>query len=124
MTTLRWSPTKSPVVAATQSSTSRLVSQASPSIGHVNRGGFVPHVGQLDLCIQDGIEDGHDMVAGEREYPFATEAIERLGNDIGPTRFLRHFTILRFKLREQGDKPGMSRGTRSAEDVVGQEHRQ
>jgi hypothetical protein len=52
-------------------------------VGHVHGGGFVPHVNEVDARIQRGIEDRHDVVAGQREDTPATETAKRTSDDVG-----------------------------------------
>jgi hypothetical protein len=57
--------------------------QAAMGVGHVHGGGFVPHVNEVDARIQRGIEDRHDVVAGQREDTSAAETAKRTSDDVG-----------------------------------------
>ena len=57
--------------------------QAAMSIGHVHGGGFVPHVNEVDAHIQGGVEDRHDVVAGQREDAPAADTAKRTSDDVG-----------------------------------------
>ena len=52
-------------------------------VGHVHGGGFVPHVNKVDTRIQRGVEDRHDVVAGQREDAPAADAAKRTSDDVG-----------------------------------------
>jgi hypothetical protein len=50
---------------------------------HVHGGGLVAHVHELQARADDGIEHGHDVVAGEREDLADPGAVERAHEDVG-----------------------------------------
>ena len=57
--------------------------QAAVGVGHVHGGGFVAHVDEVDARVERGVEDRHDVVAGQREDAPAADAAKRTGDDIG-----------------------------------------
>jgi hypothetical protein len=65
---------------------------------------FVPHMYELDFRPEHGIEDRHNVVAGQRKDPSATKPLERLGDDIGSAQVLRHVAILHFCFQISGRK--------------------
>ena len=60
-----------------------LAGQAAMGVGHVHGGGFVPHVNEVDVRIQRGIEDRHDVVAGQREDTSAADTAKGTSDDVG-----------------------------------------
>ena len=67
-----------------------LAGQAAVGISHVDRGSLVAHVNEIEAGVERGIEDRHDVVAGEGEHALAAEALERLGYDVGAAQHLAH----------------------------------
>ena len=76
-----------------------LAGQASPGVRHVHGGRLVAHMHEIEPGLERGVEDRHDVVAGEREHVAAAEPLERTGNDVGaaqipgslrPHRFVVH----------------------------------
>ena len=59
-------------------------------VGHVDGGGLVADVDEIEAGVERGVEDRHDVVAGEREHALAAEALERLGYDVGAAQRLAH----------------------------------
>ena len=57
--------------------------EAAVGVGHVHGGGFVADVNEVDAGIQRGVEDRHDVIAGQREDASAAEAAKRTSDDVG-----------------------------------------
>src|ERR1700688_3679913 len=68
------------------------------SIGHVHGGGFVAHVNEVDVRIQRGVEDRHDVVAGQREDAPAADAAKRTSDDVGAAQGVAHLLAWTFNL--------------------------
>jgi hypothetical protein len=71
-----------------------LPGEPAVGIGHVHGGGLVAHVNEVEANLERGVENRHDMVAGEREHAAAAEALERSGNDVGAAERLGHALIV------------------------------
>jgi hypothetical protein len=59
-------------------------------VGHVHGGGFVPHVNEVDAGIQRGVEDRHDVVAGQREDASAADTAKGTSDDVGAAQGVAH----------------------------------
>ena len=67
-----------------------LAGQPAVRVGHVDGGGLVADVDEIEAGVERGVEDRHDVVAGEGEHALAAEALERLGYDVGAAQRLAH----------------------------------
>ena len=67
-----------------------LAGQAAVGVGHVDGGGLVADVDEIEIGVERRIEDRHDVVAGEREHAAAAEPLERSGHDVGAAQRLAH----------------------------------
>jgi hypothetical protein len=56
----------------------------------VDCGRFVPHVNQLKVCIESGIEHRHDVISGEREYALHARCNEGLHERVSAALFRLH----------------------------------
>ena len=68
-----------------------LAGQPAVGVRHVHGGGLVAHVHEIELGLERGVEDRHDVVAGQREHALAAEPLERAGDDIGAAQRLAHW---------------------------------
>ena len=68
-----------------------------PAVGvrHVDRGGLVAHMHEIETGVERGVEDRHDVVARKREDAPAPQALERAGDDVGAAQRLAHDMSLR-----------------------------
>ena len=64
--------------------------QPAVGVGHVDGCGFVADVDQIEIGIEGGVEDRHDVIAGQREHAAAAETLERPGDDVGAAQRSRH----------------------------------
>ena len=64
-----------------------LTGDARVSIGHVHGAGLVAGVDQLDLRVERGVEDRHDVVARQCEDAARAGSLQRLDQRIGATVF-------------------------------------
>ena len=67
-----------------------LAGQPPVRVGHVYGGGLVADVDEIEAGVERGIEDRHDVVAGEGEHALAAEALERVGYNVGAAQRLAH----------------------------------
>ncbi len=67
-----------------------LAGEPAPRISHVDRSRLVAHMHEIEIGLERGIEDRHDVIAGKREHTPAAEASERLRNDVGASKRLGH----------------------------------
>ena len=72
-----------------------LAGQPAVRVGHVHRGGFVPRVHQVEPCVQCGIEQRHDVVAGQREDALIAGVFQRAHDDVGAAKGLGHAEVSR-----------------------------
>jgi hypothetical protein len=79
-------------------------SQPAMGVGHVDGRRLVADMDEIEIGVERGVEDRHDVVAGQREYAMAAEALQRSGNDVGaaqrpghvrPFKFMRNLTAAR-----------------------------
>ena len=56
--------------------------QTSPRIRHVDRSRFVAHMHEVEIRLERGIEDRHDVIAREGKHLPAAEATERTSDNI------------------------------------------
>ena len=80
-----------------------LAGETAPRIRHVDRSRLVAHVHEIEVRVESGIEDRHDVIAREGENPPAAEAGERAGNDVGASRRPGHGIC--FKVADTGSIP-------------------
>ena len=66
-------------------SDARPTREPSPRIRHMHRRRFLPHVQQLDLRIQAGVEHRHDLIARERKDSIHALRPQRPSNHIHPS---------------------------------------
>ena len=64
--------------------------EAAVRVGHVHGGRLVAHVDEIEAGIERGVEDRHDVIAGQREHAPAAEALQRSGDDVGAAQRLAH----------------------------------
>ena len=64
--------------------------QAAMGIGHVHGGGLMADVNEVDAGVERGVEDRHDVVAGQREHAPAAKAVKRASNNVGAAQGVAH----------------------------------
>ena len=72
-----------------------LAGQAAVGVGHVDGGGLVADMDEIEIGVERRVEDRHDVVAGQREHAVAAEALQRSGNDVGAAQRLGHVRPLK-----------------------------
>ena len=55
-------------------------------IGHVDAGRFMARMDQLDAGVEQGIEQRHDVIAGQRKDVFDASALQGLGQRVGAAK--------------------------------------
>jgi hypothetical protein len=55
-------------------------------VRHVDGGGLVADMDKIEAGIEGGVEDRHDVVAGQREDAARAEPAERLGDNVGASQ--------------------------------------
>ena len=68
----------------------RLTGEATMRVGHVDRSRLVPHVHQVEIDVERGVEDRHDVIARKREHSPTPQASESLDRDVGAAQRLAH----------------------------------
>src|SRR5207237_8165698 len=63
-----------------------LAGNAGPRVGHMDARGFVARVDELEAGVERGVENGHDVVAREREDALHAHAAKRGGERVGAAR--------------------------------------
>ena len=69
-----------------------LAGEPPPRVRHVHGRRLMAHMHEIELRLDRGIEDRHDVVAGEREHAVAAEPRQRTRHDVGAAqrRFFFH----------------------------------
>ena len=67
-----------------------LAGQPAPGVGGVHRGGLLPGVHEVDRGADRGVEQRHDVVAGQREDRVVSGAFEGAHDDVGAAEGLGH----------------------------------
>ena len=67
--------------------------QPAMRVGHVHGGGFMADVNQVEAGIERGIEDRHDVVAGQREDAPAAKTLQRTSDDVGAAEGVAHCAV-------------------------------
>ncbi len=70
-----------------------LAREFGPGAGHQYGRTFLAHMGQVDLGADRGVENLHDVVAGERENLVHSGAVKRLGEDVCPSQRVGHVVL-------------------------------
>ena len=63
-------------------------------VGHVDGGGLMADMNEIELGVERRVEDRHDVVAGQREHAAAAEALQRSGDDVGAAQRLGSCPLL------------------------------
>ena len=63
-----------------------LSGEAAVGVRHVHRSGLVAHMDEVEAGIEGGVEDRHDVIAGQREDAARAEPAQRLGDDVGASQ--------------------------------------
>src|SRR3954451_10971257 len=65
-----------------------LAREPAPRIPHMHGGRFVPAVHEIELRLDRGVEDRHDVIARKRENAVRAKTRKRLRNDVGASERL------------------------------------
>ena len=87
-----------------------LAGQAAEGVGHVNRCGFMTDMQQLQLRIDRGIEQRHDVVAGQREDRGVTGLFQGAHNDVGAAKGRGHGGSLEWQCKRSPSRSGRGKG--------------
>ena len=67
-----------------------LARETPPRVGHMYGRRLVAHVDQLELRLERGVEDRHDMIAGEREDLLRPKLLQRARDDVRASDLVGH----------------------------------